>query len=198
MAVGPYLIPKVEFMWRSVVTNTTPVHAYRGAGRPEATMALERAMDRLAVELGLDPAEVRRRNFIAPDAFPYVTVLRERYDTGDYGAALDLALRTGGYDDLREEQDRRRRVSNRFQLGVGIGSYVEITAAAGRADWGAVEINLDGTATLYSAGVSHGHSHETTFAQIVSVVLKLPIDKIRFVQGDTDMIARSGGTMGSR
>jgi len=198
MAVGPYLIPKVEFMWRSVVTNTTPVHAYRGAGRPEATMALERAMDRLASELGLDPAEVRRRNFIAPDAFPHVTVLGERYDTGDYGAALDLALRTGGYDDLRAEQDQRRRVSNRFQLGVGIGSYVEITAAAGREDWGAVEINPDGTATLYSAAVSHGHSHETTFAQIVSAVLKLPIDKIRFVQGDTDRIARSGGTMGSR
>ena len=198
MAVGPYLIPKVEFLWRSVVTNTTPVHAYRGAGRPEATLALERAIDQLALELDLDPAEVRRRNFIAADAFPHVTVLGERYDSGDYAAALDLALQTGGYDDLREEQDRRRRAGDRVQLGVGIGSYVEITAGAGRADWGAVEINADGTATLYSAGVSHGHSHETTFAQIVSAVLKLPIDKIRFVQGDTDVIAHSGGTMASR
>jgi carbon-monoxide dehydrogenase large subunit len=198
MAVGPYLIPKVEFLWRSVVTNTTPVHAYRGAGRPEATMVLERAIDQLASELDLDPAEVRRRNFIAADAFPYVTVLGERYDSGDYETALDLALREGGYHDVREEQDRRRRANDRVQLGVGIGSYVEITAGAGREDWGAVEINPDGTATLYSAGVSHGHSHETTFAQIVSTVLKLPIDKIRFVQGDTDKIAHSGGTMGSR
>jgi len=198
MAVGPYLIPKVEFLWRSVVTNTTPVHAYRGAGRPEATMALERAIDQLASELDLDPAEVRRRNFIAVDAFPYVTVLGERYDSGDYETALNLALREGGYHDVREERDRRRRANDRVQLGVGIGSYVEITAGAGREDWGAVEINPDGTATLYSAGVSHGHSHETTFAQIVSTVLKLPIDKIRFVQGDTDKIAHSGGTMGSR
>ncbi len=198
MAVGPYMIPKVEFLWRSVVTNTTPVHAYRGAGRPEATMALERAIDQLALELDLDPAEVRRRNFIAADAFPHVTVLGERYDSGDYETALDLALGIGGYRDVREEQDRRRQANDRFQLGVGIGSYVEITAGAGREDWGAVEVNLDGTATLYSAGVSHGHSHETTFAQIVSTVLKLPIDKIGFVQGDTDMIAHSGGTMASR
>ena len=198
MAVGPYLIPKVEFLWRSVVTNTTPVHAYRGAGRPEATMALERAIDQLASELDLDPAEVRRRNFIPADAFPHVTVLGERYDSGDYETALDLALRTGGYRDLREEQDRRRRANDRFQLGIGVGSYVEITAGLGREDWGAVEVNLDGTATLFSGGASHGQGHETTFAQIVSAVLKLPIDKIKFVQGDTDAIAHSGGTMGSR
>ena len=198
MAVGPYLIPKVEFLWRSVLTNTTPVHAYRGAGRPEATMALERAIDQLALELDLDPADVRRRNFITADVFPHVTVLGERYDSGDYETALDLALEKGAYHDVREDQDRRRRTNDRVQLGVGIGSYVEITAGAGREDWGAVEINLDGTATVYSAGVSHGHSHETTFAQIVSAVLKLPIDKIRFVQGDTDAIAHSGGTMASR
>ncbi|MEA1903723.1 MAG: xanthine dehydrogenase family protein molybdopterin-binding subunit [Actinomycetota bacterium] len=198
MAVGPYLIPKVEFLWRSVVTNTTPVHAYRGAGRPEATMALERAIDQLARELDLDPAEVRRRNFITADAFPHVTVLGERYDSGDYEASLELALGMGGYRDAREEQDRRRRANDRHQLGVGIGSYVEITAGEGRGDWGAVEVNLDGTATVYSAGVSHGHSHETTFSQIVSEVLKLPIERIRFVQGDTDAIAHSGGTMASR
>ena len=198
MAVGPYLIPKVEFLWQSVVTNTTPVHAYRGAGRPEATMALERAIDQLAVELALDPAEVRRRNFIPADAFPHVTVLGERYDSGAYETALDLALQTGGYQNLREEQRQKRLANDRFQLGVGIGSYVEITAGAGREDWGAVEVNPDGTATLYSGGASHGHSHETTFAQMVSAVLKLPIDRIEFVQADTDAIARSGGTMGSR
>jgi len=198
MAVGPYLIPKVEFQWRSVTTNTTPVHAYRGAGRPEATMALERAIDQLALELDIDPAEVRRRNFIPKDAFPHVTVFGERYDSGDYEAALDLALRSGGYQDVRKEQARRREANTRLQLGVGISSYVEITAGAGREDWGAVEVNLDGSVIVYSAGVSHGHSHETTFPQLVSALLQVPIEKISFVQGDTDVIPHSGGTMGSR
>lgn len=198
MAVGPYLIPKAEFQWRSVVTNTTPVHAYRGAGRPEATMALERAMDQLALQLDLDPTELRRRNFIPKNAFPHVTVLGERYDSGDYGAALDLALQMGKYQDARKDQERRREADDRLQLGIGVSSYVEITAGAGREDWGAVEVNLDGTATVFSAGVSHGHSHETTFPQIVSQILKLPMERIVFVQGDTDIIPHSGGTMGSR
>lgn len=198
MAVGPYVIPNAEFQWRSVVTNTTPVHAYRGAGRPEATMALERAMDQLALQLDIDPTELRRRNFIPKDAFPHVTVLGERYDSGDYGAALDLALQMGKYHDARKDQERRRETGDRLQLGIGVSSYVEITAGAGREDWGAVEVNLDGTATVFSAGVSHGHSHETTFPQIVSKILKLPMERIAFVQGDTDTIPHSGGTMGSR
>ena len=198
MAVGPYVIPRVEFRWKSVVTNTTPVHAYRGAGRPEATMALERAIDQIAAELAMDPADVRRRNFIPKDAFPYVTVLGERYDSGDYEVTLDLALDMARYTGVRTEQERRRRAGDRLQLGIGISSYVEITAGAGREDWGAVEVNSDGTATVYSAGISQGHSHETTFPQIVSELLKIPIDKIRFIQGDTDTIAHGGGTMGSR
>lgn len=198
MAVGPYLIPKVEFLWRTVLTNTTPVHAYRGAGRPEATMVLERAIDLLASELEIDPAELRRRNFISPGDFPHVTAVGERYDSGDYEAALDLALRVSGYEALRREQAERRVSGDRLQLGVGLGSYVEITAGGGREDWAAVEVDPDGTATVYSAGVSHGHSHETTFPQIVSEVLRIPIGRIRFVQGDTDVIAHSGGTMASR
>lgn len=198
MAVGPYVIPKVEFLWRSVATNTTPIHAYRGAGRPEATMILERAINVLAVELGMDAAQIRRRNFIPKDAFPYVTVLEERYDSGDYEATLDLALRLGAYEDVMAEQARRRAGNDRLQLGIGISSYVEITAPAGRKDWGAVEAHPDGTVTVFSAGVSHGHSHETTFPELASVLLKVPIESITFVQGDTDTIRRSGGTMGSR
>lgn len=198
MAVGPYLIPKVEFTWRSVVTNTTPVHAYRGAGRPEATMTLERAVDALADELSIDPAEIRRRNFIGTGEFPHVTAVGERYDSGDYEAALDMALSMSGYDDLREEQAHRRAAGGRFQLGIGVSSYVEITAGGSREDWGAVEVEPDGTATIYSAAVSHGHSHETTFPQIISEVLKMPLDRIRFVQGDTDLIGHSGGSMASR
>lgn len=198
MAVGPYEIPKVEFRWRSVLTNTTPVHAYRGAGRPEATMILERAMDQLASELGMDPAELRRRNFIERGSFPHVTAVRERYDSGDYEAALDLALEVADYEKARLDQTYRRDSKDRHQLGIGIGSYVEITAGAGREDWGAVEVDTEGTATIYSAGVSQGHSHETTFPQLVSEILKLPLDSIRFAQGDTNLIARSGGTMASR
>ncbi|MGD2042190.1 MAG: xanthine dehydrogenase family protein molybdopterin-binding subunit [Acidimicrobiia bacterium] len=198
MAVGPYAIPRVEFLWKTTVTNTTPVHAYRGAGRPEATMALERALDLLARELDLDPAELRRRNFISPDAFPHTTAVDERYDSGDYEAALDLALKLSEYDRLREEQRRRRANGDRLQLGVGVASYVEITAGGGREDWAAVDVHPDGTATIYSAAVSHGHSHETTFAQIISEVLKIPIDSLNLVQGDTDRIPKSGGTMASR
>ena len=198
MAVGPYAIPKVEYVWRTVVTNTTPVTAYRGAGRPEATMALERAIDLLAAELGLDPADVRRRNFISSDAFPHVTSVGERYDSGDYEAALDLALETSRYRERREEQARRREGGAQWQLGVGVSSYVEITAVAGREEWGAVEVDPDGSATVYSGAVSTGNSHETTFSQLVSAFLKIPIDKISFVQGDTDRVPRGGGTMGSR
>jgi len=127
-----------------------------------------------------------------------VTVLGERYDSGNYEAALDLALEVGKYLDGRKDQERRREARDRLQLGIGVSSYVEITAGAGREDWGAVEVNLDGTATVFSAGVSHGHSHETTFPQIVSQILKLPMERIVFVQGDTDTIPHSGGTMGSR
>jgi carbon-monoxide dehydrogenase large subunit len=198
MSAGPYRIPKLEFLWRSVLTNTTPVHAYRGAGRPEATMALERAIDQLARELDMDPAEIRLRNFIPKDDFPHVTVVDERYDSGDYVAALDLALLVGGYRELREEQARRRGEGDRIQLGIGLGSYVEITAAAARTDWGAVEVHDDGSVTIYSGAVSQGHSHETTFSQLASSLLKIPIEQIRFVQGDTDVILDGGGTMASR
>lgn len=198
VASGPYRIPRVEFRWKSVVTNATPVHAYRGAGRPEATLSLERGLDQLAGELGMDPAEVRRRNFIPSDAFPYVSATGERYDSGNYAAAFDRALGMAGYRDLRAEQARRRAGGDRRQLGIGIGSYIEITAGIGRMDWGAVEVTPDGRATVYSGALSHGHGHETTFAQLASGILGLPMDRISFVQGDTDLVVRGGGTMGSR
>ncbi len=198
MAAGPYEIPKIEFLWRSVVTNTSPVDAYRGAGRPEATLALERAIELLASEIGRDPAEVRRLNFIPPDQFPYMTALGERYDSGAYESALDLAITTADYHELRAEQERRREAGDRWQMGIGLGSYVEITAGGARGDWGAVEVDPDGTVTIYSGAVSHGQGHETTFAQIVSQQLLVPMDSIRFVQGDTDSVGPSGGTMGSR
>ena len=198
MAVGPYAIPKVEFRWKSVVANTTPVHAYRGAGRPEATMALERAMDLLAAELDLDPAEVRRINFIPANAFPHTTAVRERYDSGDYEAALDLAIDVSGYRELRQEQIQRRQSNERWQMGIGLSSYVEITAGGGREDWSTVTIDPDGSVKVSSGAVSNGQSHETTFPQIVSAILKIPLESITYIQGDTDVVPHGGGTMGSR
>jgi carbon-monoxide dehydrogenase large subunit len=198
MASGPYDIPLIEFRWRSAVTNTTPVHAYRGAGRPEATVDLERVIDMLAAELDLDPADVRRRNFIRPEQFPYTTATDELYDSGDYEAALDRALELIDYRSVRTDQRRRRDTGEQHQIGIGIGSYVEVTAPGGRKDWGRVEVAETGQVTIYSGASSHGHSHETTFSQIVAGVLKVPVEDVAFVQGDTDVIVRGGGTMGSR
>jgi carbon-monoxide dehydrogenase large subunit len=127
MASGVYRIPRVEVAWSVVATNTTPVAAYRGAGRPEATSMVERAVDLLAARLRLDPAEVRRRNLIPARAFPYTTATRARYDSGDYGRALDLVLEAAGYDDLRADQARRRERGDVRQLGIGLSVYVEVT-----------------------------------------------------------------------
>lgn len=198
MASGPYDIPRIEFIWRSAATNTTPVHAYRGAGRPEATVDLERIIDMLASELDLDPADVRRRNFIGPEQFPYTTATGELYDSGNYAAALDRALELVDHPSVRAEQQRRRDAGDRHQMGIGIGSYVEVTAPGGRKDWGRVEVADTGKVTIYSGASSHGHSHETTFTQIVANVLEVPLEDVAFVQGDTDLIVRGGGTMGSR
>ncbi len=199
MAVGPYAIPRVSAGYKSVVTNTTPVHAYRGAGRPEATHLLERTIDVVAAELGLDPAEVRRRNFIQPDQFPYTTPSGAEYDTGEYEAALDLALEKAGYTELRKEQQRRRDAGERLQLGIGISSYVEITAPEGSPqEWAEVEIDESGGATIRVGTSGHGQGHETAFAQLVTSLTSIPMDRISFVQGDTDKVPRGAGTGGSR
>lgn len=197
MAAGAYAIPRVDFQWKSVVTNTTPIDNYRGAGRPEAALAIERMMDLLAAELQMDPADLRRKNFVPADAFPYVTPTGERYDSGDYEAALDLALARSDYADLRAEQARRRAEGARHQLGIGLSSYVEVTAPGGRKDWGRCEVTPN-EVVIYSGALSHGHGHETTFAQLASDRLGVPLERIRFVQGDTDFVVRGGGTMGSR
>src|SRR4051794_546958 len=128
MTGGPYRFPRIRASARVVATTTTPITAYRGAGRPEATVAVEQAMDALARRLGLDPAEIRRRNLLTPDAFPYRTPLGLEYDSGDYVRALDRVLETAGYDALRAEQRRRRRAGERRELGIGVVTYVESTA----------------------------------------------------------------------
>ncbi len=198
MAPGVYDIPKVDFGWRSVVTNTNPVHAYRGAGRPEATHAIERIMDMLAAELHLDPVELRRRNFIGPDRFPHTTATGAEYDSGNYEAALDRALETAGIDELRADQQRRRREGARFQLGVGVACYVEVTAPDGYHEWSGVEVHEDGMVTVRVGTSGHGQGHETAFAQVASSLLNIDIDLITVVQADTAVIPRGAGTGGSR
>jgi CO/xanthine dehydrogenase Mo-binding subunit len=157
MAVGPYDIPQVQTAFRVVVTNTTPISAYRGAGRPEATAAIERAMDLFAAEIGMDPAEVRRRNLLPPDAFPHTTPGGAVYDSGDYPAALDKVLAAAGYAGLRDEQACRRRSGDPVQLGIGLASYVEITAAdAAAGETARLVVHPDGTATAYTGSSAHG------------------------------------------
>jgi aerobic carbon-monoxide dehydrogenase large subunit len=201
MATGPYQIPNAEAIGTSIVTTTTPTGAYRGAGRPEATAALERAFDLFAAEIGMDPAEVRRRNLLPAFTEPHQTAFGALYDTGDYVAALDKALEAAGYGELRAEQGRRRASDDVTQLGIGLASYVEIT---GGGDGGApnenstVEVHPDGSATILTGTSPHGQGHQTAWAMIASDELGIPVDKITVKWGDTDLVPVGGGTGGSR
>ena len=198
MAGGVYDIANVQFESNSVVTNTTPTVAYRGAGRPEATAAIERTIDEFARVCGIDPAEVRRRNYIAPSAFPLTTSMGAKYDSGEYAAALELALKAAGYDQLLVEQKKRRDSKDPVQIGIGIASYVETTNPMGSGDYGSVEIKADGGAIVRTGSSSHGQGHHTAWAMIVSETTGISMDKIEFRFGDTDDVDRGGGTGGSR
>jgi carbon-monoxide dehydrogenase large subunit len=198
MASGTYDIAKVEFGAKSLVTTTCPTVAYRGAGRPEATAAIERAIDILAADIDMDAAEVRRRNLVRSDQFPFTTPTGACYDSGDYPQALNLVLQTAGYEALREEQAQRRARSDVHQLGIGISSYVEITNPLPGGEYGGVEITSAGKAIVRAGTFSHGQGHATTFAMLVSDRLGIDLEDIEFVQGDTDQIRFGQGTMGSR
>ncbi len=198
MLSGVYRIPAVAASLAFVATNATPVNAYRGAGRPEAAALIERAVDLLAGELGMDPVEVRRKNLIPKDAFPYTTATGAHYDVGDYERALDEALRLADYEGLRREQGERRRRGDLHQLGIGISCYVEITALALGNEFGAVEVHPDGRLTVLTGTSPHGQGHATAFAQIVAEMLKVPFDAVTVVHSDTALVPRGEGTMGSR
>ena len=198
MASGVYAIPKIETEFTSVVTNTTPIGPFRGAGRPEATQAIERAMDLFALEVGLDPAELRRRNLFASDAFPVTTASGATYDCGDYERALDLALEASDYEALREEQRLRREAGGTLALGIGVSVYVEITNGLAESELGDVEITPEGEAILRTGSFSHGQGHETTFAMIVADRLGLPLEAVHVIKGDTDEVRQGTGTYGSK
>jgi aerobic carbon-monoxide dehydrogenase large subunit len=199
MASGVYDIPHVGAAYRSVVTNTTPVAAYRGAGRPEATAAIERAVDDFAAEIGMDPAQVRRRNLVPPEKFPFTTPTGATYDTGEYAAALDKVLSAVGYPGLRAEQARRRDRGDTLQLGLGVSCYVEITASdATSGETARLVVHDDGSATVYTGSSSHGQGHATAWAMLVQDELGIPMDRVTVIHGDTDAIPVAVGTYGSR
>jgi len=199
MAPGVYDIPHVQADYTVVVTNAAPIAAYRGAGRPEAAATIERAVDWFAAAAGLDPVDVRKLNFIKKEQFPFVTKTGAPYDTGDYEAALDKVLAQADYARLRAEQRKRREHGDVRQLGIGISSYVEITAADATAgETARIDVHDDGTATVYTGSSAHGQGHHTAFAMLVTDELGIPMDKVEVVHGDTDLIPDGVGTYGSR
>jgi aerobic carbon-monoxide dehydrogenase large subunit len=196
MASGVYAIPRADVEDVCVVTNTTPLDAYRGAGRPEAAAMIERAVDMLADELGMDRVDVRRKNLIPPFDRTYETVTEAKYDVGNYELALDAALEGADYAALRADQAERRSRGDRRQLGIGVSVYVEVTGFG--KEFGSVEVHEDGSATIRTGTSPHGQGHETAFAQLASGVLRIPFDKITVLHSDTSLLPRGDGTMGSR
>jgi aerobic carbon-monoxide dehydrogenase large subunit len=205
MLNGPYNVQAVDSQVVGALTNKVPTGAYRGAGRPEAAYILERTMDRIAHELGLDPAEVRRHNFIAPDAFPYRTVTGMQYDSGNYQAALDKSLELADYRGWREKQRERRESGSSIPLGIGLSTFTEVSGGAigpnrpGIPQEAAtVRIRQDGTILVQSGVATNGQGHFTAFAQIAANTFHMPVSKIEVRMNDSALPAYGIGTFGSR
>jgi carbon-monoxide dehydrogenase large subunit len=197
MISGCYKIPAIDIEVTGVFTNKMSTDAYRGAGRPEATYVIERMMDRVARELGLDPVEIRKKNFPKPSEFPLRTATGLTYDSGNYQGALNKALRLAGYRKLRREQERLRK-QGRY-LGIGVSTYVEICAMGpGLSEYGAVRVEPSGKITVLTGASPHGQGQETSFAQIVADELGADLDDITVLHGDTALVASGVGTFGSR
>jgi aerobic carbon-monoxide dehydrogenase large subunit len=207
---GVYDVPAYHFECTGVFTNRTPTDAYRGAGRPEATYAIERSMDALARAVGVDGAEIRRRNYIAPDRFPYASIAGLTYDSGDYAPTLDRALEIVGYQDLRAEQQRRRDAGETRHLGIGISTYVEMCGLApsrvlaslsfGAGGWEAATVRVlpTGVVQVVSGTSPHGQGHETTWSQIVADRLGVDPDAVEVLHSDTAISPLGMDTYGSR
>jgi carbon-monoxide dehydrogenase large subunit len=208
LLAGTYTTPAIYCETKAVFTNTVPVDAYRGAGRPEATFVLERIVDLAADEIGMDPAELRRRNFIPKDAYPYQTPVALQYDSGDYRATLELALKAGDYQGF---ETRRREAIERGKLrGLGIATYIEacgiapsavvgsLGARAGLYESAEVRVHPTGSVSVLTGTHSHGQGHETTFPQLVADTLGVPMESVEIVHGDTAKIPYGMGTYGSR
>lgn len=196
---GVYAIPKARVEGTSVVTNTTPTVAFRGAGRPEAACDIERAVDLFAAAIGMDPVEVRLRNVVPDDQFPYTTAVGSTYDSGRYGEALRRCVAAAKYEDLRVEQARRRDTADPVQLGIGVSCTVEVTGG-GEGEAASIDVHADGTVTVVVGTSPHGQGHETTFADVVARELGIAAERITVLHSDTDLPAATfgGGTLGSR
>ena len=205
---GEYDLPAIHCHVYGVFTHTVPVDAYRGAGRPEATFIVERLVDEAARVTGIDPVEIRRRNFVSPDNFPYPTQVALEYDSGNYEGALDKALEAIDYDAFRKEQAAARE--NGKYLGIGLSTYIEacglapsavvgsLGAQAGQWESAVVRVHATGKVTVYSGCCGHGQGHETTFAQITASALGVPYEDIDVIEGDTAVMPHGWGTYGSR
>ncbi|MFI1169742.1 xanthine dehydrogenase family protein molybdopterin-binding subunit [Streptomyces sp. NPDC020801] len=214
--LGAFMYPAIykmdayDFTCTGVFTTRTPTDAYRGAGRPEATFGIERIMDELAVELGLDPIEVRRRNWIGHEEFPYTTVAGLTYDSGNYEAATDKALALFGYDDLRAEQRKRNERGDPVRLGIGVSTFTEMCGLApsrvlrdlryGAGGWEAAAIRMlpTGKVEVVTGTSPHGQGHVTCWSQIASDVLGVPFEDVEVVHGDTQAAPQGMDTYGSR
>src|SRR5258706_1590803 len=203
MANGTYNIPAIRTTLTEVFTNKTPTDAYRGAGRPEATYFVERAMDMLARELNMDPAEVRRKNFIQPKQFPFATQMGAVYDSGDYEKALDLALKNAKWEQLKAERDAARAQGR--LVGLGLSMYVEVcglgpSSALPTGGWehSQVTIERDGRISATTGASPHGQGNETTFAQMLADQFGVPLEHITILHGDTGIVKQGIGTFGSR
>ena len=206
MLTGTYDIANAAMAAKGVVTNTVPTVAYRGAGRPEAAAAIERMVDLFAQEIGMDPAEVRRRNLIQADQFPFTNAMGTIYDSGNYPEALDRVLEAADYTALRAEQIRRREAGDQIQLGIGLAVYVEITAMTGGSELGTIELFIDHQETdgptvrarVVTGTTPYGQGHRTTWAMLVADRLGLSMDQITVLHGDTDVVRSGAITGGSR
>src|SRR5256886_2678828 len=203
MANATYDIPAIRATLTEVFTNKTPTDAYRGAGRPEATYFVERAMDMLARELKMDPAELRRKNFIQPHQFPFATQTGAVYDSGDYEKALDRALKNAKWDELKAERDAARRDGR--LVGLGLAMYVEVcglgpssSLPTGGWEHSQVTIERDGRISATTGASPHGQGNETTFAQMLADDFGVPIEHITILHGDTAIVKQGIGTFGSR
>jgi carbon-monoxide dehydrogenase large subunit len=208
LLAGTYTTPAIYVETKAVFTHTVPVDAYRGAGRPEATFLLERIVDLAADEIGMDPVELRRRNFIPKDAYPYQTPVALQYDSGDYGATLELALKAADYQGF--EARRREAVARGKLRGIGIATYIEacgiapsavagaLGARAGLYESAELRVHPTGSVSVLTGSHSHGQGHETTFSQLVADGLGIPIESVEIIHGDTDKIPFGMGTYGSR
>ena len=195
---GPFRVPNHRWSYSTVVTNTTPTAAYRGAGRPEGGAHIDRAVDMFAAQIGMDPLEVRRKNLLRSDELPWTNVTGLFYDSGDYHEALELMAAELGYAEVRAEQADRLAAGSHKVLGVGLSTFIDRTAGVPGAEYGSLELKPDGTFRVVTGSSPYGQGHYTTWSMLVAERTGVPVESIEVVHGDTDIVPKGGITGGSR